>query len=96
MCPMAIFCYILVCGAMHTSRAPNLLLKIFPPRKVAKVASCQEMDIVHQHLGHSYPSLAPLPTPRDESQVARVGNARKILITHYPEHYVTSYGRVVT
>ena len=36
------------CGAMHTSRAPNLRLKIFPPL-VAKVASCQEMDIVHQN-----------------------------------------------
>ena len=30
-----------ICDAMHTSRAPNLLL-------VAKVASCQVMDIVHQ------------------------------------------------
>ena len=33
---------------MHTSRAPNLLLKIFPPQLVAKVAGCQEMDIFHQ------------------------------------------------
>ena len=28
-------CYYMhyICGAMHTSRAPNLLLKIFPPQK---------------------------------------------------------------